>query len=223
MEQCHFYRYVKNSTGYKMKNGHKVIYYNCHRSYAYEEKKGAFQKTSKKIGYACPARIVCTICNDGQVNIEYFKTHVGHEIILKYLPLDQHSKNLIKDKILAGVEDDIIMESVREASFNNELPLRASLITKKDIRNIKNRVLPKQATVLLTNQEKELCRTEEKSEEINNLEEPVTSYSDDVDAEDIDYDFLTELMREIMKKIENRQVSDINLCIKNLLNTLNQM
>lgn len=115
------------------------------------------------------------------------------------------------------------MESVREASFNNELPLRASLITKKDIRNIKNRVLPKQATVLLTNQEKELCRTEEKSEEINNLEEPVTSYSDDVDAEDIDYDFLTELMREIMKKIENRQVSDINLCIKNLLNTLNQM
>ncbi|XP_026464510.1 uncharacterized protein LOC113367097 [Ctenocephalides felis] len=130
-EQSDVSSYVKDTSAYKAKNEYHIAYYNCHRSHSsVEKKKKTFSRVfkSKKIGHACPSRIVCKMHNDGHINVDYYKTHVGHEKVLKFLPLDQNLKQNIKDKILAGEDADVIIKSIRN---NKLLPPRAAMITKR--------------------------------------------------------------------------------------------
>ncbi|XP_026469171.1 uncharacterized protein LOC113373050 [Ctenocephalides felis] len=143
IEQRDITRYVIDKSGYKIKDGNKIIFYDCHRSYSCnKKKKGKISRASKKIGKACPSRIRTTHYSDGVIKAIHWKTHVGHENLAKYIPLDQHLQKIIKDKILAGVADDVIISSIRSAAHDNMLPHRASLITRKDIWYIKKCVSP---------------------------------------------------------------------------------
>ncbi|XP_026467089.1 uncharacterized protein LOC113380208 [Ctenocephalides felis] len=96
---------------------------------------------------------MCKVYNDGHVEVDYWKTHVGHENLIKYVRLDQNLIRNIKDQIKAGVDDDFIIKNIREDCYNKKLlrPLRASMITKKDLWNIKRRVLPPNDTFINKN------------------------------------------------------------------------
>ncbi|XP_026479228.1 uncharacterized protein LOC113385593 [Ctenocephalides felis] len=139
IEQKELSHYVKANSGYKSKTDDKTIYFDCHRSYTYDQKPTVrlFTKTSNKTGYACPSRISCTINHNGTVHVEFWKTHVGHTQQIKFISLDKSLKEHIKDQVIAGVSDDTIVNNIRNAANEGQLPLRASVITKKDIRNIK--------------------------------------------------------------------------------------
>ncbi|XP_026464645.1 uncharacterized protein LOC113367234 [Ctenocephalides felis] len=99
-------------------------------------------KESRRIGSACPSRIISTLYDDGHVVVDYWKTHVGHEKLAKYVPIDKNLLKDIREKIIAGVNDDVIIGTIREACYRKTLPERASLISKKDLWNIKKKVIP---------------------------------------------------------------------------------
>ncbi|XP_026471731.1 uncharacterized protein LOC113376014 [Ctenocephalides felis] len=78
MEQNSITSYVKDTAAYITKDNCCTIqYYNRHRSHSHQTKETCL-RGSKKIGHACPSRIMCMVYNDGHVEVDYWKTHVGH-------------------------------------------------------------------------------------------------------------------------------------------------
>ncbi|XP_026468139.1 uncharacterized protein LOC113371735 [Ctenocephalides felis] len=104
MEQNSITTYVKDTAAYITKDNCCTIqYYNCHRSHSHQTKETCL-RGSKKIGHACPLRIMC--------KVDYWKTHVGHENLIKYVRLDQNLIRNIEDQIKAGVDDDFIIKNI---------------------------------------------------------------------------------------------------------------
>lgn len=65
------------------------MYYNCNRSYSSKEHTGRFSNNSRKIGNTCPSRTISIVNNDDHVGVDYWKTHLGHENLAKYVPIDK--------------------------------------------------------------------------------------------------------------------------------------
>ncbi|XP_026464755.1 gastrula zinc finger protein xFG20-1-like [Ctenocephalides felis] len=107
IERKEFSHYVKCNSGYKSKTDDKTIYFDCHRSYTYDQKPTVrlFTKTSNKTGYACPSRISCTINHNGTVHVEFWKTHMGHSQDIKFISLDKSLKEHIKEKVIRSLKD----------------------------------------------------------------------------------------------------------------------
>ncbi|XP_026467755.1 uncharacterized protein LOC113371341 [Ctenocephalides felis] len=111
---------------------------------------------------SCPSRIVATVNNDGHVVVDYWKTHLGHQKLAKYIRMDKKLRRHIKDTLTDASElnifnarlnfaksdlteiakrDDVIIGNIHEASYSNKLPLRASLVSSKDLWNLKKKYL----------------------------------------------------------------------------------
>ncbi|XP_026482818.1 uncharacterized protein LOC113391058 [Ctenocephalides felis] len=101
VEQKENSHYIQGNSGYTTSKNCKTKYYNCHRSYTYEQQNTIRTSTKNtiKTGYACPSRIACTVDGNHAVKVRFWKTHIGHtKQINKSISLDKHSKENIKMK-----------------------------------------------------------------------------------------------------------------------------
>ncbi|XP_026465873.1 uncharacterized protein LOC113369306 [Ctenocephalides felis] len=100
---------------------------------------------SRKVFTGSPRalRITCPIEDCGKAYTRYSSLH-NHIKTDHQINIEQQQKlfSTIHEQIKAGVDDDFILNNIHEACYNKELPLRASMITKKDIWNMKQKVLP---------------------------------------------------------------------------------
>ncbi|XP_054271840.1 uncharacterized protein LOC128992333 [Macrosteles quadrilineatus] len=130
-------------SGKKILSGNKIkIYYQCNRSGNFEPKpiSGKRKRESKikgscKINGFCPSRIKATFFGNGNVQVEYCETHVGHTCDLAHQPLTLNDRKDIARKILNKIPYDTILEEVR-SSFDPDSPKRIHLLTKQDLYNI---------------------------------------------------------------------------------------
>ncbi|XP_026482930.1 uncharacterized protein LOC113391191 [Ctenocephalides felis] len=100
LEQNTLSYYVKNSAGHRTRNGGTILYYNCDRSYTSREPTDKLSKilNSRKIGNACPSRIITKVNNDGDVVADYWKTHLGHDKLAKYVRIDKKLRRRLNKK-----------------------------------------------------------------------------------------------------------------------------
>jgi hypothetical protein len=123
----------------KLKNG-KTYYFQCSRSGFYSSQgKGIRQikiKGSIKIGGYCPAKITAQFKMNGEVHVEYIKTHVGHHQDLTHLKLTKHDKDNLANKIKLKIPFRHILDDIRKPEPNTIIT-RRHLVTRKDLHNIK--------------------------------------------------------------------------------------
>ncbi|CAH1108520.1 unnamed protein product [Psylliodes chrysocephalus] len=117
----------------------KIVKYICHRSGTYTprvqtRKKALKVKGSNKIGSNCPARLVVTISHKDRVKVDYFSTHIGHDLEVGRVNLTYNERQNIAVKLLQGIPSQRIIQDIAdEFSSNNRL----SYTTVHDIHNIK--------------------------------------------------------------------------------------
>ena len=98
---------------------------------------------SCKLNDYCTAYMIVNISHDNKVEVEFCLTH-SHPIELPHIPISKIDKAKLKQKIENAVPLSSIIDSNRidpfELSRKGELNLesRSDLITKQDLRNIKN-------------------------------------------------------------------------------------
>ncbi|KAK9679550.1 MULE transposase domain [Popillia japonica] len=85
-----------------------------------------------KIHGVCPSKLIVKIHDDGKVNVNFWKTHVGHkEDELRCQHLSTIEKNMVVGKLKSGVSTDRILKDARELKMSTVE--RINLLSKKDI------------------------------------------------------------------------------------------
>jgi hypothetical protein len=120
-------------------NGEKLIYYNCNRSNSKGFKSNCTKRAMKtggsiRICGICPSRIRAKIYRNGTINVQFIKTHVGHEDELRTKRSSQKEQTLIVEQLQAGISNDRILDNARKIR-DNQLD-RLNLITRGDLRNL---------------------------------------------------------------------------------------
>lgn len=87
-----------------LQNGNKKTYLRCHRSGFYSSSASHRIPKSKtcKIGRHCPATIEITE-TDACVTVIHYKTHVGHDLDLKYQKIGKTDKEIIKSMFIFSI------------------------------------------------------------------------------------------------------------------------
>lgn len=115
-------------------------YYECNRSGFYKPQGIGIRhlKTqgSKKINGHCPLTITLECGADGTVKCCFVKTHVGHDMNLEHLNLSKECKFEIAEKLAQNIPEAKILHDFRD-NCNLEDLCRDTLLTKKDIRNVR--------------------------------------------------------------------------------------
>ncbi|XP_072395870.1 uncharacterized protein [Diabrotica undecimpunctata] len=134
----------KIETSYTMRrvtkrNDYKILYYECNRSNINGYKPNYKIRTEKsggsiKIKGVCPSRLLCTLRDQGQVSISYWKTHSGHKEELRTMHLSKAQEKTIVEKLMSGVSPSRILDDSRKL----ETPKlgRLALLTSQDITNL---------------------------------------------------------------------------------------
>ncbi|XP_054257441.1 uncharacterized protein LOC128985204 [Macrosteles quadrilineatus] len=121
----------------------KVTYYQCHRSGNYrthlssecQRKRSMKIQGTKKINSYCPAKMKATTSMiNGSVEVEFCKTHVGHQALLAHLSIPDDERQTIATKIAQKIPFDAIIDEVQK-TVTKEVT-RRHLLTKQDLRNI---------------------------------------------------------------------------------------
>lgn len=116
----------------------KKTYFKCHRSGASRGKLEGERvnwRPSIKTGKNCPARIVLSKTGE-TFKIQYFKTHVGHDLSVKFLHLTKEERSIMAGRIQEGVPLNRILDDIRESVFEEVGIKRLHLVEKKDLHNI---------------------------------------------------------------------------------------
>ncbi|KAG5887699.1 hypothetical protein JTB14_010770 [Gonioctena quinquepunctata] len=138
MEQCTNSLFVKIKGDFQYKSK-TIISYTCHRSGFYipggENKRKLKAQGSRKIGGFCPAGIKVIVNPDGQHEVTYISTHVGHTPDLGHLNLTTEERKIIADKLASKTPYSKILDEahyrISEGSTH-----RINLLTRKDLNNI---------------------------------------------------------------------------------------
>ncbi|KAL3284809.1 hypothetical protein HHI36_018948 [Cryptolaemus montrouzieri] len=133
--------FVKTTGSYKLKGAlAEKIKYSCHRSGAYRSSGKGLRKLknlgSTKMNGLCPASLDVTIRSNGECEVTYIKSHVGHDNDVKYQALTKAEREEIAAKISAKVPFRVILDEIRDSMSTNGQLERAHLITRKDVHNI---------------------------------------------------------------------------------------
>ncbi|XP_072390135.1 uncharacterized protein [Diabrotica undecimpunctata] len=111
----------------------------CHRSGCFNsESKGKRHlkmKGSIKIGGFCPAGFTVVVDLAEKVEVNFIKTHIGHQTDIGQLFLSVSERQSIAEKIALRIPFSTILDEVRDSVRNSELE-RLHLLTKKDLYNI---------------------------------------------------------------------------------------
>lgn len=114
------------------------IIFRCHRSGFYKapSKRKRYLKMSgsSKINGYCPATIIMNHKN-GNINVNYVSTHIGHKNEWKYIRLTKNEKKMIALQLENKRPHLDILQSIRNSLSNHELE-RIHLTNRKDIENI---------------------------------------------------------------------------------------
>ncbi|XP_065218134.1 uncharacterized protein LOC135844585 [Planococcus citri] len=119
-----------------------ITHYYCHRAGNFESKgknkRHLKTQGSKRIGAYCPAQI--KVFKDPSnssypIQVEFCKTHVGHENELCHITLSPKTKQKVAAKLLDHVPPEAIIDEVRNNVTSNEFE-RIHLLTTMDIYNI---------------------------------------------------------------------------------------
>lgn len=119
VENATMSQFIK-SRGEKRSRSVNKTYYSCNRSGYYISKartqKALKKQGSRKINGRCPASINVTIAEDSTHHVRFIKTHVGHDFSLKHLDLSEKDRDLIINKLAAGLTKKDIIKQIRSAS-----------------------------------------------------------------------------------------------------------
>ncbi|XP_065206325.1 uncharacterized protein LOC135835821 [Planococcus citri] len=142
-------QFVKDFQAKKQKSGDSVSWYHCHRSFNFRlHRKAGFVSTKKKtknlgtnkLNFTSPAHFKLIRKQDGNLIVEFYKTHIGHECEVQRMRLHSDDRYTIAGKLNLGVPATHILANIRNSSSDNfeedEKLTRLHLTTKKDIRNI---------------------------------------------------------------------------------------
>lgn len=135
-------KFVKRG-GIQTERKTKFLYFDCHRSSYFVSKSTGLRtlKTqgSNKINGICPASLKVKINSiDGHVNVNYTKTHFGHENDLGHLCLSDSERNMLAQKIASKVPFNAILDEVRDSTTENGKLTRLHLLTRSDLHNIES-------------------------------------------------------------------------------------
>ena len=117
-----------------------TTYFYCNRS-GYFDSRGTgkrvlkSQGTSKLNGY-CTASMTTITTETKAINVEYFKSHYGHQVCLGHLRISDSNRKAIAGQLDQGVSFEHIIDSIRN-SVGSKFQ-RIHLVTRKDLKNIKN-------------------------------------------------------------------------------------
>ncbi|KAF6215847.1 hypothetical protein GE061_000182 [Apolygus lucorum] len=119
----------------------KTVYYRCNRSGpmrlgASDECRKREPKLGKscKTNLYCPAMIIAKFCSSDVV-VKFCKSHFGHEVDLRHLPLPSPEKKTLAAKIASKIPFDEILDRVQASATQDNIK-RVHLLTKKDLQNI---------------------------------------------------------------------------------------
>lgn len=111
-------QYIKSRGEKKTKNLNKT-YYSCNRSGYYVSKartrKALKKQGSRKINGRCPASMNVTVNEDLSYDVRFVKTHVGHNFDVKHLDLSLKDRDLIVQKLEAGITKREIIKQLRSS------------------------------------------------------------------------------------------------------------
>ncbi|XP_054277248.1 uncharacterized protein LOC128996145 [Macrosteles quadrilineatus] len=135
--------FFTKTTAQKIVSGKNKIYYRCHRSgyfdpkliYGIRKRKTKIQGSCKINGF-CPSAMKATFFENGNIEVEYCETHVGHTCDLAHKLLTFNERQDIAGKINNKIPYDTILEEVR-STFKPDMLKRIHLLTKNDLYNIK--------------------------------------------------------------------------------------
>ncbi|CAB0004396.1 unnamed protein product [Nesidiocoris tenuis] len=130
--------YVKPcGTRKRKKKGSSYSTYLCHRDGFFRRKgkgvRNVKSKGSNKINGCCPASMKVEITAEGDVNVRFVRTHLGHDNELERLPLAKQEKDSIAKRLSLGIPFETVLDDVRNA---NDISERMHLLTRQDLENI---------------------------------------------------------------------------------------
>uniref|UniRef100_A0A1B6CP64 C2H2-type domain-containing protein n=1 Tax=Clastoptera arizonana TaxID=38151 RepID=A0A1B6CP64_9HEMI len=116
-----------------------IKHYLCHRC-GLHKYKGLNKRHLKitgscKIGAFCPASMKVTFKDNGEINVLFCRSHVGHKNELMHKRLTKEERNFIVAQLILKKSYDEILRNVRN-SLNKCKLQRIHIINKKDIANI---------------------------------------------------------------------------------------
>uniref|UniRef100_A0A6P7H2H3 Uncharacterized protein LOC114345270 isoform X2 n=1 Tax=Diabrotica virgifera virgifera TaxID=50390 RepID=A0A6P7H2H3_DIAVI len=92
---------------------------------------------SNKINGYCPAKMVAFTLPTGEVKVDFYKTHVGHQNDIKRMRLSKGERDEVAKNIAAKIPLEIILDNLKTTLSNDEVKVkRRDLITLQDMRNI---------------------------------------------------------------------------------------
>ncbi|XP_072384455.1 uncharacterized protein [Diabrotica undecimpunctata] len=104
---------------------HKTMKFLCHRSGCFNsESKGKRHlkmKGSIKIGGFCPAGFTVVVDLAEKVEVNFIKTHIGHQTDIGQLFLSVSERQSIAEKIALRIPFSTILDEVRDSVRNSEL------------------------------------------------------------------------------------------------------
>ncbi|KAL0274921.1 UNVERIFIED_CONTAM: hypothetical protein PYX00_002941 [Menopon gallinae] len=124
-----------------LKNGTVKQVLLCHRTGQYCPKGTGRHRLkahgSCKIGGACPAAMEVFQSPDGQINVNYYKTHLGHSQDVIHLQLSRDDRAKLSERIKQGFSLDAILEDIEESiDPESGKTKRIHLLSRKDLCNI---------------------------------------------------------------------------------------
>lgn len=130
--------FVRNTGSKKCADGRMKSCFDCFRDGMFDSKGEGlrYEKIlgSNKINGYCPSKIEVTTYPSGKIEVEYFKTHVGHKNELGRMRMSNRERDEIAQKITLKIPLDEILDSVR-TSVSSDIE-RRDLLTTKDLRNL---------------------------------------------------------------------------------------
>uniref|UniRef100_A0A6P7GTX0 Uncharacterized protein LOC114346396 n=1 Tax=Diabrotica virgifera virgifera TaxID=50390 RepID=A0A6P7GTX0_DIAVI len=90
---------------------------------------------SNKINAHCPAKMKVITHPTGEIIVEFFKTHVGHQNEVGRMRLSKEEREEIAKNIASKIPFQNILDNIRTSLSNDEVQ-RRDLITRQDIKNI---------------------------------------------------------------------------------------
>lgn len=132
-------------------------------------------KGSNKINAYCPASIQLEKNNNGNCNILFIETHIGHEAEVERIQLSDSERKDLAIKIEAGIPYDKIIDEVKQSADPVDIK-RIHLLTKKDLHNIQICLKRHSTAITKTNSTNENINLEENSGTPNFIGKTLNKY-----------------------------------------------
>lgn len=137
----------KIETGYAFmrsdkRRDHVIKYYSCNRSNLKGHISNCSKRTEKaggsiKIHGVCPSRLTIKIWHTGETNVQFWRTHVGHDEKIRSQHLTTTEKSEIVTKLCSGVTTERIISDARKVT--SEKIERINMLNRNDVSYLFNK------------------------------------------------------------------------------------